>query len=259
MPEARPLLPVFAPLACWLWLSWPKRGRSKAWLTVPTVRTRPSAPATTAMRWPMVLTDAALVRTACGSRLNDEPPKEPKAGFAVVGLAAVGCAGALRASVWSETRARSGAPLARPAAAVAAAAICAADFGCGAGTVGMAAVAGSGSAAVSGALMTGMAAVAGSASAGVSGALMTGMAAVGGPGVVESSRRGTVPDACSRSACARSAARRSARVMGAGVVGWAAEAGSGVVLSVPVTCPLGWARRRPDGLVRSSAIWARRG
>ncbi|BCW47349.1 hypothetical protein StoSoilB5_45330 [Arthrobacter sp. StoSoilB5] len=64
----------------------------------------------------------------------------------------------------------------------------------------------------------------------------------------------------------RSAARAAARVVGAAVVGLEAAVGSGVVLvdaasaaGALVEDPLGWARRRPVGWVRSRAIWARRG
>ncbi|BCW64910.1 hypothetical protein StoSoilB22_38830 [Arthrobacter sp. StoSoilB22] len=72
-----------------------------------------------------------------------------------------------------------------------------------------------------------------------------------------------------RAARSRSAARISARVVGFTAAGMAAVAGSGVVLDVPLTAaesagalsrnPLGWARRRPVGLVRSPSVWARRG
>lgn len=201
---ARPPSLLFGPLASWEWLSWPKSGRSKAWLTVPTVRTKPSAPATTAMRWPMVLTEAALVSTACGSRLKDGAPNEPKADLPLVGSVE-----ALRVAVSSEARVRLLARLARPAAAVAAAAICAGVFGwtaddssgatTGAATIGMAAVAGPDS---SVGCTVGMAAVAGSGSAPNSGSATapgafaagtTGMADVGGPGVVESVRGASCP------------------------------------------------------------------
>jgi hypothetical protein len=166
--------PVFASLASWAGVSCPKKGSSKAWLTVPTVNTKPKAPATTAMRWPIVLTEAAFVRTACGSWLKDDPPTDdpPKDEAPNVG--------APPAEGWA-ARVRRAFRLARPAAAVAAAASWAGLFACagdaeGIGeavaTVGMAAVAGSG---VDEAASTvGMAAVAGSGVEAGSGAIGAG-------------------------------------------------------------------------------------
>jgi len=109
--------PDFASLASWVGVSFPKKGSSKAWLMVPTVNTKPNAPATTAMRWPIALTEAAFVRTACGSWLKDDAPK----------------AGATPAEDWTAVVAEGAVPLsdswarmafrlARPAEAVAAAA-----------------------------------------------------------------------------------------------------------------------------------------
>ena len=118
--------PVFASLASFVGVSCPKKGSSKAWLMVPTVNTKPKAPATTAMRWPIVLTEAALVSTECGSWLKDDPPRDdppkdeaPKLG-APAGVSAAGAA--LRAVLLSVSWARRAFRLARPAAAVAAAA-----------------------------------------------------------------------------------------------------------------------------------------
>lgn len=81
----------------------------------------------------------------------------------------------------------------------------------------------------------------------------TGMAAVAGSGGTDFAARVSAGSITARAARSRSAARAAARV-----VGIAAVAGSGVVLSVPATCPLGWARRRPVGLVRSRSSCARR-
>jgi hypothetical protein len=96
----------------------------------------------------------------------------------------------------------------------------------------------------------------------------TGMAAVAGSGSTDFAAGVSAGSITARAARSRSAARAAARVVGAAaagastvgdaVVGIAAVAGSGVVLSVPVTCPLGWARRRPVGLVRSRSSCARR-
>lgn len=272
-PVARPSPELLAPLA-WFWVSWPKIGRSMAWLTVPTVRTRPSAPATTAMRWLMVFTDAALVRTAWGSLVKDEEAKEPKADFAALRLAAARPAAGRAPSCWPRAVLR----LASPAAAVASAAI-------RAGVLGWAVPASAATCAET----TGIAAVAGSASAAGSAgvAFTTGMAAVGGPGVVDSERGGAATTGMASvrgssvgdsagvletdsalgaasgattawAARSRSIARRCARVMGA-AVGSVAVAGAAVVLSISVAGPLGWARRRPVGLVGWPSPWARRG
>ena len=96
------------PLASCAGVSWPKNGSSRACPRVPAVRTSPSAPATTAMRWLMCLTDAAFRRAAWGSRPNEDV--EPK-----LDLAAEGAAACLRTSL----------RLASAADAVAAAASCA--------------------------------------------------------------------------------------------------------------------------------------
>ncbi|WP_309075119.1 hypothetical protein [Paenarthrobacter sp.] len=290
-------------------VSWPKNGSSRACPKVPAVSTSPSAPATTAMRWLMCLTDAAFRRAACGSRPNEDV--DPKLDLAAEGAAA-----------WVRTSLR----LANAADAVAAAATCAGDLPRGdsargnpaasvvfvdssrADTTGMAVVVGSGAEGWT----TGMAAVAGSwarnscesgskpAEGALAGVTM-GIAAVGGPGVVDlraavstvgiaavagsacSDGSGVDCDAdasgaiTARAARSRSAARISARVAGAATAGMAAVAGSGVVpvlvrpassgfvgaaaesAGAPVGNPLGWARRRPVGLVRSPSMWARRG
>ena len=120
-----------------------------------------------------------------------------------------------------------------------------------------------------------MAAVAGSGVvgwgyAGCSEAWTIGMAAVGGPGVVDT--RASACAACSCSAArSRSAARAAARVVGVAALEMAAVGVSGVVPEISgvsgaavLACtllkdPLGWARRRPVGLVRSPSIRARRG
>ncbi|MDI2035482.1 hypothetical protein PJL15_02614 [Paenarthrobacter nitroguajacolicus] len=96
----------------------------------------------------------------------------------------------------------------------------------------------------------------------------TGMAAVAGSGRADFSVVGFAGSNAAVAARCRSAARAAARVVGVGAVGAAtvgatcvgvaAEVGSGVVLSVPVTCPLAWARRRPVGLLRSRSSCARR-
>ncbi|UKA62655.1 hypothetical protein [Arthrobacter sp. FW306-04-A] len=60
----------------------------------------------------------------------------------------------------------------------------------------------------------------------------------------------------------RSAARAAARVVGAAVVRFVGVVGGGVEISEAgsgMNGPLSWARRRPVGLVRSRATWARRG
>ncbi len=98
-----------APLASWEGVSWPKNGSSRACPKVPAVRTRPRAPATTAMRWLMCLTDAAFRRTAWGSRPSDDPP--------LPGLEGAGVADSFGTSL----------RLASEADAVAAAATCAGD------------------------------------------------------------------------------------------------------------------------------------
>ncbi|MFF2299110.1 hypothetical protein [Arthrobacter sp. NPDC058127] len=175
----------------------------------------------------IVLTAAAFLRTACGSRLNDEPvkvagpaPARDAAGGAVVAAFSVS------------------------AGSAAAGATVAAD------TVGMAAVAGSAVAgATVGAGTVGMAAVAGSAIGGASvGTATVGMAAV----------------SLAWEARLRSAARAAARVVGAAVVEVAAGVGAAVELKgseagAAMNGPLSLARRRPVALVRSRATWARRG
>jgi hypothetical protein len=187
--------PVFASLASWAGVSCPKKGSSKAWLMVPAVSTKPKAPATTAMRWPIVLTEAALVSTACGSWLKDDAPKndsptddpstdDPPTDDApkVCAPPAVGCVA--DAGLWAvpfpDAWLRRAFRLARPAAAVAAAASWAGLFACAgdaegldeaASTIGMAAVAGSG---VGATVTVGRAAVAGSGVEAGSGATCAG-------------------------------------------------------------------------------------
>ncbi|WP_441415541.1 hypothetical protein [Arthrobacter sp. 2MCAF14] len=123
--------------ASWARDSWPKKGNSRAWPREPAANKMPNAPVTTAIRLLMVRTAAAFLRTACGSRLKDEPVNDagPTPGR---GAAGISVAAAFSAFVDS---------------AVARARV-AAD------TVGMAAVAGSdGAGATVGADTVGMAAV----------------------------------------------------------------------------------------------------
>ncbi|MFK0041899.1 hypothetical protein ACIQTW_18860 [Paenarthrobacter sp. NPDC090517] len=99
------------PLASCAGVSWPKNGSSRACPKVPAVSTSPSAPATTAMRWLMCLTDAAFRRAEWGSRPSEDV--DPK-----LDLVGEGVAACLRTSL----------RLASDADAVAAAATCAGDL-----------------------------------------------------------------------------------------------------------------------------------
>ncbi|MHA7197864.1 hypothetical protein [Arthrobacter alkaliphilus] len=206
--------------------SWPKKGISRACPTEPAASRMPTAPVTTAIRLLIVRTAAAFFRTACGSRLKEEPAR---------------LAGATPVRVAGARPAVAGATTARVAA--------------GGATVGMASVAGSVAAGVGAAGTVGMAAVAGSgATGGATGGATVGMVAVS-PALEPSSW----------AARCRSAARAAARVVnGAVVVGVAAGVGAAVDLSGSETGAgtngaLSFARRRPVGLVLSRAIWARRG
>lgn len=229
--DAEPELRPSPPLASCAGVSWPKKGRPRAGPKVPAVSTRPRAPATTAMRWLMCLTDAAFRRTVCGSRLKEEV--EPKPDL-------LGAAACVRASL----------RLASDAEAVAAAATCAGDLPRGdsaslrgdtssredradsagsgvladsspAETTEMAAVAGSCDAGCT----TGIAAVAG---AGVSGCT-TGMAAVVGSPALDSlasdsmAAGGTIP--CGTIPCET----MPCGTMAGGTMGMAAVGGPGVV------------------------------
>ncbi|MEV8148351.1 hypothetical protein AB0O52_09375 [Arthrobacter sp. NPDC080073] len=209
-------------VAPWVCVCWPKKGNSRAWLTEAAANKIPKAPVTTAIRLLIVRMVAAFLRTACGSRLKDEPVNDASPTAA-------------RGAGWSGVVAAFSV-LAGSAGSVATV---------GAVTVGMAAVAGS---AVSAATV-GMAAVAGSAvSAATVGVATVGMAAV----------------SLAWEALLRSAARAAARVVGTAVVGVALVAGSGVEIKgseagAAMNGSLSLARRRPVGLMRSPATWARRG
>ncbi|MGM7776741.1 hypothetical protein ACSVHC_12115 [Arthrobacter sp. KNU-44] len=213
--------------ASWARDSWPKKGNSRAWPKEPAANKMPNAPVTTAIRLLMVRTAAAFLRTACGSRLKDEPVNDagPTPGRSAAGISVAAAFSALVDSAVARARV-------------------AAD------TVGMAAVAGSdGAGTIAGAATVGMAAVAGSAgSAATVGAVTVGMAAV----------------SLAWEARFRSAARAAARVVGAAVVGVAAGVGAAVELKgseagAAMNGSLSLARRRPVALVLSPATWARRG
>lgn len=181
------------------------------------------------MRWLMCFTDAAFRRTAWGSRPNEE---------VVPRVDAVTGGGVLRDAAGAGAAAS--APASPRVAALRAA------------TTGMADVGGPGvvdaGAAARAASTTGIAAVAGSGPA-VAGSGSAG-AAFGSAGAITA-----------LAARSRSAARAAARVVGAAVAG---DAGVGAVtVGIAVVAgsgdPLGWARRRPVGLVRSRSSCARRG
>ncbi len=204
-------------VAPWVCDSWPKKGNSRAWLTEAAANKMPKAPVTTAIRLLIVRMVAAFLRTACGSRLNDEPVNDagPTAAPGAGGSGVVAAFSILAGS------------------AVAGSAVSAVTVG--AATVGMAAVAGS---AVS-------AATVGVATVGVA---TVGMAAV----------------SLAWEALFRSAARAAARVVGTAVVGVAVVVGSAVEIKgseagAAMNGSLSLARRRPVGLMRSRATWARRG
>ncbi|MEW1823737.1 hypothetical protein AB0323_23500 [Arthrobacter sp. NPDC080031] len=204
-------------VAPWVCVCWPKKGNSRAWLTEAAANKMPKAPVTTAIRLLIVRMVAAFLRTACGSRLKDEPVNDASP------TAARGAGGSGVVAAFSV--------LAGSAVSVATAGVATV----GAATVGMAAVAGS---AVS-------AATAGVATVGVATA---GMAAV----------------SLAWEALFRSAARAAARVVGTAVVGVAVVAGTGVEIKgseagAAMNGSLSLARRRPVGLMRSRATWARRG
>jgi len=192
------------------------------------------------MRWLMCFTDAAFRRTAWGSRPNEE---------VVPRVDAVTGGGVLRDAAGAGAAAS--APASPRVAALRAA------------TTGMADVGGPGvvdaGAAARAASTTGIAAVAGSGPA-VAGSGSAG-AAFGSAGAITA-----------LAARSRSAARAAARVVGAAVagdagvgavtVGIAVVAGSawvGIAVVAGSGDPLGWARRRPVGLVRSRSSCARRG
>ncbi|WP_284982576.1 hypothetical protein [Arthrobacter sp. efr-133-TYG-118] len=188
-------------------VSWPKKGNSRAWLTEAAANKMPTAPVTTAIRLLIVRTAAAFLRTACGSRLNDEPVNDagPTAARGAGGSAVVAASSVLARS------------------AVAGATV-------GAVTVGMAVVAGS------------------AVSAATVGVATVGMDAV----------------SLAWEALFRSAARAAARVVGAAVVGVAVVAAAAVEIKgseagAAMNGSLSLARRRPVGLMRSRATWARRG
>ncbi|WP_442544380.1 hypothetical protein ACSBOX_00930 [Arthrobacter sp. KN11-1C] len=228
--------------ASWARDSWPKKGSSRAWPREPAVNRIPTAPATTAMRLLIVRMLAAFLRTACGSRLNDEPVND------AVPTPARGAAGSAVVAAFSVLAGSAVAAAAVAAAAVAAAIVAGA-------TVGIAVVAGSevaGSAAAAGTV--GMAAVAGSGVVGSADAA----------GAVAAAAVGTAAVSLAWAARSRSAARAAARVVGTAVVGVAAGVGSGVELKgseagAAMNGPPSLARRRPVGLVLSPATWARRG
>jgi len=119
-------------VASWACVSWPKKGNSRAWLTEAAANKMPKAPVTTAIRLLIVRMVAAFLRTACGSRLKDEPVNDAGP------TAARGAGGSDVAAAFSVLA----------GSAVAASTV-------GASTVGMAAVAGS----VGSAATVGMAAV----------------------------------------------------------------------------------------------------
>jgi hypothetical protein len=124
-------------VAPWVCVSWPKKGNSRAWLTEAAANKMPKAPVTTAIRLLIVRTAAAFLRTACGSRLKDEPVNDagPTPGRGAAGISVAAAFSALVDSAVARARV-------------------AAD------TVGMAAVAGSDDAgATAGAATVGMAAV----------------------------------------------------------------------------------------------------
>ena len=77
--------------ASWARDSWPKKGNSRAWPREPAVNKMPRAPATTAIRLLIVRMLAAFLRTACGSRLKDEPVNDagPTAARGAAGSAVV--------------------------------------------------------------------------------------------------------------------------------------------------------------------------
>ncbi|MFH5879024.1 hypothetical protein [Arthrobacter sp. NA-172] len=86
--------------------SWPKKGSSRAWPREPAANKMPKAPVTTAIRLLIVRTAAAFLRTACGSRLNDEPvnvagptPARGAAGSAAVAAFSVLAGSAVAAAV----------------------------------------------------------------------------------------------------------------------------------------------------------------
>jgi len=130
--------------AFWARDSWPKKGNSRACPREPAANKMPRAPVTTAIRLLIVRTAAAFLRTACGSRLKEEPvrvagpaPARVAAGSAVVAAFSVLADSAVaRAKVAADTVGMA----AVAGSAVAGAAVSAA-------TVGMAAVAGSAAAA----------------------------------------------------------------------------------------------------------------